>query len=182
MDRIDKRIKEKLLLFFYLKEPIKWKNKLTWWYKLSCLTPTMLGLYIKYFKINELQKYGNFPWELEISLLICGGAATYMGDVVTFGNHSLWKTVDVICSSTALTLIVSILPLNVLKYFKYNNNTMYNFSVVVFLSIYYKIKAGLELKKGIIDPSYDSYKYILYHSAWHYIMCGGSFMTLKYTC
>ena len=44
MNRIDKRIKEKLLLFFYLKEPIEWKNKLTWWYKLSCLTPTMLGL------------------------------------------------------------------------------------------------------------------------------------------
>ena len=117
-----------------------------------------------------------------MSLLICGGPLSYMGDVITFGNYSLWKTADVICSSSALTLIVSILPLNILKYLKYNKNTMCVFSCVAFLSIYYKTKAGLELKKGIVDPSYDSYKYILYHSLWHYIMCGGSFITLKYTC
>ena len=182
MDRIDKRIKEKLLLFFYLKEPIEWKNKLTWWYKLSCLTPTMLGLYIKYFKINELKKYGNFPWNIQASLLICNGPLSYMADVVTFGNYSLWKIADIICTTSNVILCTSLIPMNITKKLTFTYKFLVTFSTVSFISLFFKRLSGKELTKGIIDSSYDSYKYILYHTLWHYIMCGGNFLTLKYTC
>ena len=182
MDRIDKRIKEKLLLFLYLKEPIEWKNKLTWWYKLSCLTPTMLGLYIRYFKINELKKYGNFPWNIQAPLLICNGPLSYMADVICFGNYSLWRTADILCTSSNVILVTSIIPRNIFNNLTFSYTFLVTFSTVSFISLFFKILSSKELKKGIIDASHDSHNYILYHTLWHYIMCGGSFIILKYMC
>jgi hypothetical protein len=177
-----KKIKEKLLLLFYLKEPIEWKNKLTWWYKLSCLTPTLLGLYIKYYKLDDLKQYGNHPWNIQSTILICNGLLSYIGDVITFGNYSLWKIADIICTCVNVVLCTSIIPRIMSNHLKFSSKMLVILSIVSFISLFFKTLASKELTKGI-KYSYYSHKYfILYHSMWHYIMCGGCLLILKFLC
>jgi hypothetical protein len=182
MDRIDKRITEKLLLFFYLKEPIEWKNKLTWWYKLSCLMPLALGLYIKIY-INTLKTYGqNYPWDVLCWIIILNTPMCYMGDVVTFGYHSYWKTIDVITSMIIVCLYLSVIPLSWTSFMNFNYSTQILFTLVSLFSLHFKNKSSTELKKGIINPSHCEKKYIIYHSVWHYSMCLGNIVVIYLSC
>lgn len=155
-------IKKNILYYFYPGEPIEWKKDLTWWYKLSSFSPTVLGLYIKYYKIYYIKKYGYFPWDLESILLICTGPLSYMGDVHTFGRYSRWKTADVVVCSSAVAIISTFIPLNILKNLHFPKNMNICFGIVKLISLYCKLISGQELKKGNEDATISSYKYILF--------------------
>ena len=175
-------IKKNFLRYFYIKEPVEWKKDLTWWYKISSFSPTVLGLYIKYYKIYYIKKYGYFPWDIESILLICTGPLSYMGDVHTFGRYSLWKTADVVVCSSAVAIISTFIPLNILRKLYFPKKMNICFGIVKLLSLYCKLISGQELRKSDNDETISAQRYILYHSLWHYIMCGGSIACLHFTC
>ena len=78
----------------------------TWWYRVSSLTYCVAGSPVV-FKPEIISRYGRhaccraaWPFRLMGLCIIANGLVSYMGDVVTWGRPSVWKSIDVAMATT----------------------------------------------------------------------------------
>ena len=78
----------------------------TWWYRVSSLTYCVAGSPVV-FKPEIISRYGRhaccraaWPFRLMGLCIVANGLVSYMGDVVTWGRPSVWKSIDVAMATT----------------------------------------------------------------------------------
>lgn len=163
--------------------PSEWRESVVTsrWYTLSCFSYSFAGAVLLFVCLFSPSRASRLPslwsgdnhvvYRLLSLLLLLNGVLSYMADVETWGRKSVWKELDVACSTTNLLLQVAIgmrfahEQTSKRGFQRGNESRILLLHVAgIVLSLVAKRRSVLCAQQGDVDG------FLLWHGMWHYTL------------
>ena len=152
-------------------EPEEWQDAIddAWWYRVSsfcyCYPGLLLLLRPEPLYRAALPRCGWFPFRLMGASVALNGPLSYMGDVVTWGRPSRWKTADRVLATTNTLVTSSLIPFGALGLMHFPLASVVVLAVGIVAALLCKRRATLA-----ISAATNCREYLIFHSLWHLIL------------
>lgn len=144
-------------------QPVEWHDAVqrAWWYRLSSFSYCVVGAATVARPEPLIACAPFFPFRVMGAAVFVNGLLSFMGDVVTWGYESHWKTADVLLATTnsALQAIIVLMSLAGFAHFPPASPALLGVSLVV--ALFCKHRGTEARERGECDS------YLWWHTAWH---------------
>lgn len=173
--KLKKKCKNSTLFWSGHPEPISWRYKLPWWFKLSSFfgLPTFLSIMIN---PNLCAKYCPiFPWRFIGLIIFTSSITSYMGDVYTWGYNSIWKKIDIVVAITAFLFNIILILLHYFGMSKWPDGVIPFYTKTILIAFCCKI-----ISAHYVTCNKSIKLYLIWHTLWHIFIFFPSFFCIIY--